>query len=158
MVTTAARISSRVLASEARNASAAPWKRLCTPSGMPISCWVRSITATASPSDTPSARLNDRLTAGNWPMWLITSSALRSSTWARLDSGTWPPAPVATWICPSACGPMVSPLFDCSTTRYWLAWVKMVEICRWPKASYSASVMAETLTPRRPARSRSMFR
>ncbi|MCY1291818.1 hypothetical protein D9M70_410200 [compost metagenome] len=135
MVTTAARISSRVLDSEAWKAAAAPWKRVWMPSGMPISCCTRSITATASPRATPGARLNDNVTAGNWPIWLIASCAWRSSTLARAESGTCVSALVATWICCSACGPMRSPAADSSTTRYWLAWVKMVEICRWPKAS-----------------------
>ncbi|MNP74873.1 hypothetical protein D3C76_1718150 [compost metagenome] len=75
MVTTAARISSKVLDSDAWKASAAPWKRVCTPMGMPISCWTCSITLTASPSDAPCARLNDIITAGNWPMCEIASCA-----------------------------------------------------------------------------------
>ncbi|MND98236.1 hypothetical protein D3C80_905790 [compost metagenome] len=79
--------------------------------------------------------MNDNVTAGNWPIWLIASCAWRSSTLARAESGTCVSALVATWICCSACGPMRSPAADSSTTRYWLAWVKMVEICRWPKAS-----------------------
>ena len=37
IVTMAARISSSVLSSEARNASAAPWKRVWMLAGMPIS-------------------------------------------------------------------------------------------------------------------------
>ena len=65
MVTTAARISSSVLDSEARNASAAPWKRVWMPAGRPISCSTASITCTALPSDTPLARLNESVTAGN---------------------------------------------------------------------------------------------
>ena len=65
MVTMAARISSKVDDSDARNASAAPWNWVLMPPGKPISCSTRSITATASPSDTPGARLNDRVTAGN---------------------------------------------------------------------------------------------
>ncbi|MCY1544711.1 hypothetical protein D9M68_806110 [compost metagenome] len=65
MVTIAARISSRVLDREARKASAAPWNRVCTPPGRPMSCCTRSITATASPRATPAARLNDRVAAGN---------------------------------------------------------------------------------------------
>ncbi|MCY1434726.1 hypothetical protein D9M71_507940 [compost metagenome] len=75
MVTTAARISSKVLDSEFWNASAAPWKRVCTPTGMPISCCTCSIALTASPRATPCPRLNDIITAGNWPIWAIASCA-----------------------------------------------------------------------------------
>ena len=65
IVTTAARISSSVLSSEARNASAAPWKRVWMLAGMPISRCAVSIAVTASPSDAPWPRLNDSVTAGN---------------------------------------------------------------------------------------------
>ena len=40
-------------------------------------------------------------------------------------------------------------------TRYWLDWLKMVLIWRWPKASYSVSCTACMVTPRRMAASRS---
>ncbi len=123
MVTMAARISSSVLDSDARNASAAPWNWLWMPAGMPMSRCTRSMTSTASPSDTPLARLNDMVTAGNWPMWLTTSAAARSSMRASEASGTCWPSAVATWICCSACGPMRPPSWLSSTTRYWLAWV-----------------------------------
>ncbi|MNO42995.1 hypothetical protein D3C76_332000 [compost metagenome] len=123
MVTTAARISSSVLDSEAWNASAAPWKRVCTPAGIPMSCCTCSITLTASPSATPGARLNDIITAGNWPIWAMASCAERCSICARLDRRTWPPSVVLTWICSSAWGPMSVAAEACSTTRYWLAWV-----------------------------------
>ena len=58
IVTIAARISTSVLSSEARKASAAPWKRVWTLAGMPS--WIRSrcaasMAATASPSDAPGA-------------------------------------------------------------------------------------------------------
>ena len=42
-----------------------------------------------------------------------------------------------------------------STTRYWFAWPKMVEICRWPNESYSVSSTACIDTPSRIAASRS---
>ncbi|MNN56173.1 hypothetical protein D3C81_1710900 [compost metagenome] len=127
MVTMAARISSRVLDSEARNASAAPWNWLTMASGRPISCCTCSMAATAAPSETPGARLNDRVTAGNWPMWLTSSAAGRSSMRTSEDSGTWPLAPaallLATYSWRSACGPRRSAASVSSTTRYWLAWV-----------------------------------
>ena len=40
-------------------------------------------------------------------------------------------------------------------TRCWLDWVKMVEIMRWPKLSYSALSMVAEVTPKRAAVSRS---
>src|SRR5512143_4059759 len=88
IVTIAARISQISVASEARNALAAPWKRICTDAGTPSSRSVPSIARTASPSETPRARLNDTVAAGNWPRWLMTSGALRSTTRAIEESGT----------------------------------------------------------------------
>ena len=38
-----------------------------------------------------------------------------------------------------------------STTRYWFNCVNMIEICRWPKASYSASSIICGVTPSREA-------
>ncbi|MCY1378814.1 hypothetical protein D9M71_573390 [compost metagenome] len=75
MVTTAARISSKVLDNEAWNACAAPWNWVCTPIGMPMSFCTCSMISTACPSATPGARLKDIITAGNWPMWVIASCA-----------------------------------------------------------------------------------
>ncbi len=123
MVTTAARISSKVLDSDAWKASAAPWNWVCTPTGMPISCFTWSMISTPLPRAMPGARLNDIITAGNWPIWVIASCAWRSSTRARLDRRTWPPLVVFTWIWSRAAGPIFSPAWACSTTRYWLAWV-----------------------------------
>ena len=51
---------------------------------MPSSRCAVSIASTASPSDAPGARLNDIVTAGNCPAWLITSGVLRSSMRAML--------------------------------------------------------------------------
>src|SRR5258705_7209910 len=59
-----------------------------------------SIAATASPTDTPGARLKDSMTAGNWPRWateigptpLLTSATVLSGTiapdglWIKIDS------------------------------------------------------------------------
>ncbi|KAG1433957.1 hypothetical protein G6F55_014626 [Rhizopus delemar] len=71
MVTTAARISHSVLVSEFWNASAAPWNRVSTPAGKPISASAAMMASTALDSDAPGARLNEMVTAGNWPWWLI---------------------------------------------------------------------------------------
>ncbi len=65
MVTTAARSRKSVLVSDARKASAAPWKLVSTLIG--ISTWASAalIASTARPSDTPGARLNDIVADGN---------------------------------------------------------------------------------------------
>ena len=47
-------------------------------SGNPISCCARWIASTASPSERPGARLNENVTDGNWPSWLIDSGAVPS--------------------------------------------------------------------------------
>src|SRR3954451_1067557 len=88
MVTMAARISRRVLSREARNASAAPWNRVWMLAGRPISLCACSIAATAEPSDAFGPRLNESVTAGNWPAWLMTGGVWRSSTVAMLASCT----------------------------------------------------------------------
>ena len=41
--------------------------RLECSAGIPISCLTRFTAFTASPSDAPGARLNERVTTGNWP-------------------------------------------------------------------------------------------
>ena len=43
--------------------------------GIPISLLAWSSRITASPRATPGARLNDIITAGNWPIWAIDSCA-----------------------------------------------------------------------------------
>ena len=63
MVTMAARISQSSLASDARNASAAPWKRICALAGSERSRCAASIAVTASPRDAPGARLNEIVAA-----------------------------------------------------------------------------------------------
>ncbi len=65
MVTTAARISSRVLVSDDWKASAAPWKLVSIESGSFISASALRMASTALPSAAPGARLNDTVAAGN---------------------------------------------------------------------------------------------
>ena len=50
-------------------------------------CWIR---VTDSPSDTPLARLNETVVAGNWPRWLDWSGAACSRMVAMAESGTAP--------------------------------------------------------------------
>ncbi len=79
-------------ASELWKACAAPWNTPIMVEGMPISPWARCTACTASPRDTPAARLKDRLTAGNMPLWLICSGPERgAATLAMADSGTISP-------------------------------------------------------------------
>ncbi len=67
----AATIRSGRVFSDDWNACAVPWKVPEIESGM----WMEAVTfwiaLTASPSATPGARLNDSVTAGNCPWWLI---------------------------------------------------------------------------------------
>ena len=48
-------------------------------------CWTR---ATASPRDTPGARLKEIVTEGSCPEWLMVSGPVPGVTAARLASGT----------------------------------------------------------------------
>src|SRR5574337_1580475 len=87
-VTTAASTSSSVLVSDARKASAAPWKLVSTEGGRSSAACSALIASTAAPSDAPGARLNDTVADGNCPTWLIASAAGCSTTAATDASGT----------------------------------------------------------------------
>ena len=67
-------------------------------------------------------------------MWLTASGPVRSATVATAESGTCTPPVPGTKMSFSARGPRRNSGFTSSTTRYWLACVKMVETRRWPKA------------------------
>src|SRR5438034_775912 len=69
---TAARMRIGSLASEAWKARAAPRKPLWIDGGRPISRAAPLMASTASPSEAPGARLNEIVTAGNWPWCAIT--------------------------------------------------------------------------------------
>src|SRR5260370_41252248 len=90
-VTTAARSSNVSFASAPRNASAAPWKLVCTLGGKRISAWAASMAWTASPREAPGARLKERVAAGNWLRWLTDRGAYRAATWAPAPRGAWGP-------------------------------------------------------------------
>ena len=68
-----------------------PWKLPRMLAGSPIFLVVASMAWTASPSEAPGARLNDRVVAGNCPWWLMTSGPVVSSTRVMALSGTLPP-------------------------------------------------------------------
>ena len=57
---------------------------------------------TASPSDSPGARLNEIVTAGNWPWWLMASGAVVVVSCTIALSGTGAPVGVRTKILSSA--------------------------------------------------------
>ena len=66
-VTIAARINHSVLPSVPWNASAAPWKLVCTLAGICSACCAALMALTAAPSEAPGARLNEMVAAGNCP-------------------------------------------------------------------------------------------
>ena len=96
MVTTAASISHKVLLSEASNAIAAPWNWVRMSDGIFNSASTWFTKSTASPNDTPSAKSNEMVLAGNCPRWFTAKWVRRSSTVAMLDSGTGVPEAVGT--------------------------------------------------------------
>ena len=60
--------------------AAVPWNPVwMLEIGMPISSRTAFTAFTASPSEAPGARLNDTVTTGNCPWWLIASGAVCSS-------------------------------------------------------------------------------
>src|SRR5258706_15555218 len=89
IVTIAARIRRSSLASEARNASAAPWKPVRTESGSSSALASASIAPTAAPSETPGARLKEMVAAGNWPFWLLAYSAGFFADWVIWLKGSF---------------------------------------------------------------------
>jgi len=64
--TVAAAIKYGSVARDDLNASAEPWKLARSDAGISMARSARWIAATASPSATPDARLNEIVTAGNW--------------------------------------------------------------------------------------------
>jgi len=51
--------------------------------------WIARV---AWPRDTPGARLNEIVTAGNWPWWLTDSGAAPVSSRVKVVRGTWLPS------------------------------------------------------------------
>ena len=88
IVTIAARISHSSLSSDARNASAAPWKLICTLSGRSeLGLGRLDRLRRRRPATRRGARLNEIVAAGNWPMWLIDERrGFRSTICAIVDS------------------------------------------------------------------------
>ena len=69
-------------------ALALPWNAVVSDSGLPLSFANWSIAATAVPSDTPGLRLNDIVTDGNSPWWLMTSGDVVVELFTSVLSGT----------------------------------------------------------------------
>src|SRR4051812_49990720 len=88
----AATISQASLARDAWKARAVPWNSAWMDAGRPTSALVLLMASTASPSDTRGARLNDTVTAGNWPWRLMARGVVVISGVANALSGTGPPA------------------------------------------------------------------
>jgi predicted short-subunit dehydrogenase-like oxidoreductase (DUF2520 family) len=72
--------------------------------------------------------------AGNWAAWLIDSAAWRSLTVATAVSRTCAPVARGHVDVVERRQAALQAGGASSTTRYWLAWVKMVETRRWPNA------------------------
>ena len=72
----AARISTGWLSSEAWNARAVPWKLPCTLVGTPIRSMASCTARVASDRDTPAGRLNEMVEAANWLWWFTPSGVL----------------------------------------------------------------------------------
>src|SRR4029079_14441047 len=79
---------SSVLSSEARKASAAPWKLVRMLPGTRISFSAFSIASTASPSEARGARLKEIVVGAKWARVLIEREPERSVTFATAERGT----------------------------------------------------------------------
>ena len=79
------------MASDAWKAWAVPWKFPRSVAGKPAWRSAACTAFTASPRATPAARLNDSVTAGNWPWWLTSSGVVRGAKCVKALSGTWAP-------------------------------------------------------------------
>src|SRR5579859_4219286 len=102
-----------------------------------MSCSTPSMALTAPPRDCPGERLKEMVAEGNWFRWLMTSGVCSVSTVEMAESGTWEFAPTED----GRYTEFSASRFCCSEgsasriTRYWFAWVKMVDTMRWPKES-----------------------
>src|SRR5437763_5531770 len=59
--------------------------------GRPSSSFTRLTAFIASPNDAPGARLNDKVTTGNWPWWLMVMGTFCNSRCENAPNGTWFP-------------------------------------------------------------------
>src|SRR6266851_1270417 len=116
----AAAIRSGVELSDDWKACAVPWKEPSSVIGVLSSACICWIFCTASPSATPGARLNDTVTAGNWPWWLTVSGAVLLVKRATVLIGICAPFEPVTYIRDSAAGSVWNDGRTSSTTLYWV--------------------------------------
>ncbi len=116
-MTIAARTSAGSLASDWLNACAVPAKSARTLGGVPMRAWARTMAFTASPSDSPGARLKEIVTAGNCPWWLMASGVVVVVSWTIVLSGTGAPVGVRTKSRSSAADVRASSGFTSRMTR-----------------------------------------
>ena len=103
--------------------------------GMPSSCCACATAATAWLRLAPAARLKLIVTDGNCAWCVIAKGAIVRCRCAMAESGTCAPPVPGTRSRSSECGSACQSGLASSTTRYWLAWLKMVLTWRWPNAS-----------------------
>ena len=78
-----------------------PWKSACIAAGSFKSRVTASIFEIAVPSEACGARLNETVTAGNWPWCVIDSGCVVIATCANVESGTV----FASWVVLRRLGP-----------------------------------------------------
>ncbi len=103
--------------------------------GTPISFSALRMELTASPRATPGAVSNDRFAAGNWETWLICRGAVTLLMVAMVERGVGAPLPARRYRVCKPSGVVMVAGSASRITRYWVDWVKMVEMILWPKAS-----------------------
>ncbi len=72
---------------DSSNTCALPWKPVVTVAGRLESRSMSRIASVASPIAKPGARLNEMVTAGCWPWWLISSGPTCVTRLVTADSG-----------------------------------------------------------------------
>src|SRR5512141_2915344 len=105
---------------ESRNACAVPWNDVEIVDGMRSFASAVSIAFSAWLNETPTGRLNDRLTDGTWPECVTTSGATSSVARVTSESGTVCPPEPRTYSVPSAAGESRYSGATSRMTQYWL--------------------------------------
>ena len=85
-----------MVTSEAWNACAVPSNCPIRVGGAPRLAFAAVMASTAWLRDAPGARLNDSVTDGKTPWWLMVSGSTLRVTCATADSGTCPPVALVT--------------------------------------------------------------
>ncbi len=108
-----------------------PWKLPDTVLGS-VSRASCSTRATASPSATPGAMLNDSVTDGSCPMWFTDCGPTLCFVVTTAESGTSFPPGACTYSIESAAGSCWYCGATCMITWYSSFGAKICEICREP--------------------------